>query len=85
MAADKNRVSETGSDMSLVFLALYMVAALIQVGTLLTLANWLVDYLWTKNIDPDSAAIPYLTSLGDLFGGALLSSAVYLEYYLLQQ
>ena len=62
------------------FTSLYLAAALIQVGILLKLANYLVDWLWNNNIDPDSAAIPYLTSLGDFLGGALLALAVYTEY-----
>ena len=64
------------------FTSLYLAAALIQVGILLRLANYLVDWLWNNNIDPDSAAIPYLTSLGDFLGGALLALAVYTEYLL---
>ena len=64
------------------FTSLYLSAALIQVGILLKLANYLVDWLWNNNIDPDSAAIPYLTSLGDFLGGALLALAVYTEYLL---
>ena len=64
------------------FTSLYLAAALIQVGILLKFANFLVDWLWNNNIDPDSAAIPYLTSLGDFLGGALLALAVYTEYLL---
>ena len=64
------------------FTSVYLAAALIQVGILLKLANYLVDWLWNNNIDPDSAAIPYLTSLGDFLGGALLALAVYTEYLL---
>ena len=64
------------------FTSLYLAAALIQVGILLKLANYLVDWLWNNNIDPDSAAIPYLTSLGDFLGAALLALAVYAEYLL---
>ena len=65
-----------------IFTILYLAAALIQVGILLKLANYLIDWLWNNNIDPDSAAIPYLTSLGDFLGGALLALAVYAEYVL---
>ena len=45
----------------------------IQVGLLLHIASVLVYKLWKRGIDPDNAAIPYLTALGDLFGGALLA------------
>ena len=48
---------------------------------LLKLSTKLVEYLWTNGIDPDNAAIPYLTSLGDLLGGALLAIVVVTEYY----
>ena len=69
--------------MTLIFTGLYLVAALIQVGALLKLANKLVNLLWSNGIDPDNAAIPYLTSLGDLLGGALLACAVYMESILI--
>ena len=81
-------ILNTGEDIStinnFIFTLLYLLAALVQVGILLKLANYLVNWLWSKNIDPDSAAIPYLTSLGDFLGGALLALAVYLEYLLLK-
>jgi solute carrier family 41 len=32
-----------------------------------------VLWLWLSGIDPDNAAIPYLTAMGDLAGGALLA------------
>jgi cation transporter-like permease len=47
---------------------------------LLQVAGWLVHWLWSQKIDPDNAAIPYLTSLGDLLGGALLALAFNLFY-----
>merc|ERR1711963_618098 len=45
-----------GSDnlLTLLFTILYLSAALIQVGLLLKMASRLVNYLWTKNIDPDN-------------------------------
>ena len=43
----------------------------------------LIYILWSKGIDPDNAAIPYLTSLGDLLGGVLLAWAVYTESILI--
>ncbi len=43
-------------------------------------ASILVHWLWSKAIDPDNAAIPYLTSLGDLLGGALLALSFHLYY-----
>ena len=35
----------------------------------------MVPFLWGRGTDPDSAAIPYLTALGDLLGGGLLAVA----------
>ena len=69
----------TENSLSQPFTFLYLSAALIQVGLLLKMATRLVNYLWQQNIDPDNAAIPYLTSMGDLLGGGLLSLAVYIE------
>jgi len=62
------------------FAALYFAAALIQVAILLIVAKRLVLWLWDHGIDPDIAAIPYMTSLGDLLGGLLLSAAFYLNF-----
>ena len=61
------------------FEALYFIAALVQVAILLALAKRLVHWLWRNKIDPDIAAIPYLTSLGDLLGGILLSATFYID------
>ena len=61
------------------FMSLYFAVALIQVGLLLLFAGKLVRWLWKAGIDPDSAAIPYLTSLGDLLGGFFLSASFYLK------
>ena len=47
---------------------------------LLQVASVLVHWLWSKAIDPDNAAIPYLTSLGDLLGGALLALSFHLYH-----
>ena len=30
-------------------------------------------FLWSRDIDPDNCAIPYLTAMGDLLGGAFLA------------
>lgn len=57
---------------SLLFITLYLCAALIQVWILLHTAKWMIILMWKKSVDPDSSAIPYLTALGDLLGGGLL-------------
>jgi solute carrier family 41 len=46
---------------------------------LLHICRLLVPCLWGRGTDPDSAAIPYLTALGDLLGGALLAAAFLLN------
>ena len=33
----------------------------------------MVHSMWGRGVDPDSSAIPYLTALGDLLGGAALA------------
>ncbi|XP_074863894.1 solute carrier family 41 member 2 [Carettochelys insculpta] len=56
-----------------VFISVYLFAALLQVFTLLWIADWMVHRFWKKGKDPDSFSIPYLTALGDLLGTALLA------------
>uniref|UniRef100_A0A3B4XBX5 Solute carrier family 41 member n=1 Tax=Seriola lalandi dorsalis TaxID=1841481 RepID=A0A3B4XBX5_SERLL len=53
----------------------FLSASLIQVFTLLCIADCMVHCLWRRHKDPDSYSIPYLTALGDLLGTALLSLA----------
>ncbi|NXN99742.1 S41A2 protein, partial [Rhinopomastus cyanomelas] len=56
-----------------IFIAVFLLAALLQVFTLLWVADWMVHHFWKKGKDPDSFSIPYLTALGDLLGTALLA------------
>ncbi|KAM6306911.1 solute carrier family 41 member 2-like [Podargus strigoides] len=56
-----------------VFIAVYLFAAVLQVFTLLWIADWMVHHFWRKGKVPDSFSIPYLTALGDLLGTALLA------------
>ena len=44
---------------------------------LLYIANILVFKMWRMGINPDNAAIPYLTALGDLLGGFLLAAVFF--------
>lgn len=60
------------------FVLLYLLAALLQVFVLLHIASVLVHAMWRKGEDPDNAAIPYLTALGDLLGGGLLAAVFYI-------
>ena len=63
------------------FLILYLIAAVIQVAVLLYMCQSLVYWMWARGIDPDNAAIPYLTAIGDLLGTSLLA----LAFFLLQE
>uniref|UniRef100_A0A671L5B0 Solute carrier family 41 member n=1 Tax=Sinocyclocheilus anshuiensis TaxID=1608454 RepID=A0A671L5B0_9TELE len=56
-----------------VFVAFYLAAALLQVVILLYLADWMVNWMWHRGMDPDNFSIPYLTALGDLLGTGFLA------------
>lgn len=49
---------------------------------LLYIAEVLVKTLWLHRTDPDDAAIPYLTAMGDLIGTALLALAFIILFVL---
>ncbi|XP_034541552.1 solute carrier family 41 member 2 [Notolabrus celidotus] len=55
------------------FIVTFLSACLIQVSSLLLIADCMVHFLWRRGKDPDSYSIPYLTALGDLLGTALLA------------
>lgn len=61
------------TSLTVIFIVVYLFAALLQVFTLLWIADWMVRHFWRKGKDPDSFSIPYLTALGDLLGTALLA------------
>jgi solute carrier family 41 len=63
---------------SVLFLVLFLVAALLQVAMLLYLANWLVRFFWSWKCDPDNYAIPYLTALADLIGTGFIAVVFYI-------
>ena len=71
-------LSQGFSVLSVQFLLLYLTAAVLQVGLLLHLASVMVHSMWTRGVDPDNSAIPYLTALGDLLGGAFLAVVFHL-------
>ncbi|XP_078399236.1 solute carrier family 41 member 1-like [Cetorhinus maximus] len=58
---------------TITFTAFYLIAALIQVGLLLYIADLIVRLTWRMGLDPDNFSIPYLTALGDLLGTGLLA------------
>ncbi|KAL0968100.1 hypothetical protein UPYG_G00262410 [Umbra pygmaea] len=70
---------------TLVFITLFLAAALLQVLTLLCVADWMVHCLWRRGKDPDSYSIPYLTALGDLLGTGLLALAFFLLWLIGEQ
>lgn len=61
------------TSLTTVFIAFYMTAALLQVLILLYLADWMVNWMWGRGMDPDNFSIPYLTALGDLLGTGFLA------------
>ncbi|XP_004743098.1 solute carrier family 41 member 2 isoform X1 [Mustela putorius furo] len=61
------------TSLTVIFIVVYLLAAGLQVFTLLWIADWMVRHFWRKGKDPDSFSIPYLTALGDLLGTALLA------------
>ncbi|XP_046835002.1 solute carrier family 41 member 1-like [Vespa crabro] len=63
-----------------IFIVAYLTVALLQVVLLLYIAQLMVVWMWTRGMDPDSSAIPYLTAAGDLIGTALLGIAFHILY-----
>lgn len=57
------------------FLLAYVFASILQVFLLLYLCKLLVYWMWSRGSDPDNAAIPYLTAIGDLLGTGFLTIA----------
>jgi solute carrier family 41 len=49
----------------------------LKVMILLYVAHLLIHVMWKWKVDPDSAAIPLLTALGDLLGSSLLALAFF--------
>ncbi|XP_049845629.1 solute carrier family 41 member 1-like [Schistocerca gregaria] len=63
-----------------IFVAVYLLAALLQVLLLLYICHVMVHWMWKKAIDPDNSAIPYLTAIGDFLGTGLLAIAFQFLY-----
>ncbi|XP_061213144.1 solute carrier family 41 member 3 isoform X1 [Neopsephotus bourkii] len=66
--------------LSFTFVVFYLLAALLQVGILLYVAEVIVRLMWRKALDPDNFSIPYLTALGDLLGTGLLAVCFHLVW-----
>lgn len=64
------------------FIVVYMLTAVLQVGVLLKLTLRVTHTLWNWGDDPDNSAIPYLTAFGDLLGQVLLFGAFSLLFLL---
>ncbi|XP_002740553.1 solute carrier family 41 member 1-like [Saccoglossus kowalevskii] len=58
---------------TVIFTLAYSLAAVLQVILLLIIADWMIHLMWRKYMDPDNAAIPYLTAIGDLLGTGFLA------------
>merc|ERR1711970_1505703 len=67
--------AKLGTAPTFLFFLFYLIAAFLQVAILLYLAQFLVYWMWKRGTDPDNAAIPYLTAIGDLVGTSLLAAA----------
>merc|ERR550519_982622 len=67
---------------SSLFVALFLLASLLQVSILIQISQMMVHWFWSKGWDPDSSAIPYLTALGDLLGVSLLTATCFLLQWL---
>lgn len=59
------------------FGVLYVLVALVQVAILLYMSRSLVYWLWWWRVDPDNAAIPFITAAGDFTGTGLLTVAFF--------
>jgi len=57
------------------FVTIYLAVGIIHVAVLLQLAYNFVHWLWKMGVDPDSSAIPFLTSFADFIGTVLLATA----------
>ncbi|KAH1029761.1 solute carrier family 41 member 1 isoform X2 [Dendroctonus ponderosae] len=73
-------IKDGDTSLSSVFVVVYLLAAIMQVATLLYVAYIMIHWMWKKKIDPDNSAIPYLTSAGDLLGITLLAIAFQFLY-----
>uniref|UniRef100_A0AC35UIQ2 MgtE domain-containing protein n=1 Tax=Rhabditophanes sp. KR3021 TaxID=114890 RepID=A0AC35UIQ2_9BILA len=66
------QVGSSETPNSPLFTSFYLLAALFQVILILYICQLLVAFLWQKQIDPDNAAIPYLTAIGAGSGWSLI-------------
>uniref|UniRef100_A0A3P9IDS5 Solute carrier family 41 member n=1 Tax=Oryzias latipes TaxID=8090 RepID=A0A3P9IDS5_ORYLA len=65
-----------------IFITFYLAAALLQVIILLYLADWMVNWMWGRGMDPDNFSIPYLTALGDLLGTGFLALCFHMRWFI---
>jgi solute carrier family 41 len=68
--------------LTLTFVIVYLIAALVQVFLLIYTAYCMIQWMWRRKIDPDNSAIPYLTALGDLLGTSFLALAFLFLFYI---
>ena len=72
------RIFEDHFEFTFPFLALYLLAALIQITFLLYLCYCMVHFMWKLGVDPDNSSIPFLTALADFIGACLLAGAFFI-------
>lgn len=70
-------IKEGNTSLSAIFTPIYLTTTVLQVAILLYVAHCMIHWMWKWKCDPDNAAIPLLTALGDLLGTALLATAFY--------
>ena len=68
------------TSLTAVFFIIYLLAAFLQVLILLYIGHVMILWMWSRAIDPDNSAIPYLTALGDLLGTTFLAMAFHILY-----
>mmetsp|Transcript_64096 Transcript_64096/g.149263 ORF Transcript_64096/g.149263 Transcript_64096/m.149263 type:complete len:528 (+) Transcript_64096:75-1658(+) len=73
LATQKSQASSDSEELGVTFLAFYLLGALVQEWLLLYVCLHLVHLQWRRGVDPDNAAVPYLTAMGDLCGTVLLA------------
>lgn len=66
------------------FVAAYVMVALLQVSLLLFISHVVVPSLWLCGVDPDTSAIPVMMSCADLLGTCLLGITFHLLHILHQ-
>lgn len=57
-----------GSEVGLIFSMVYLACSTLLTISMLRVSPLIVDYCWSRRLDPDTFAMPVLTAIGDLLG-----------------